>query len=157
MWSTPPAASIVRGPQATRLRHLRQDRLRRGDSSRYRLAPAWTGSWASVPSAAPGRWPTAGCKTGAGDLQVEDRPARSASTPGTVLAIAENVAGDAEHHDRLRQAPASAPVGGHAVLKNGNGDTWIGEAGGELRVRAANGHIAAEHAAASVTREHRQR
>ena len=42
-------------------------------------------------------------------------------------------------------------VAGPAVLKNGNGETWVGHAGSELRINSANGDIAAEHAAASIT------
>ena len=37
-----------------------------------------------------------------------------------------------------------------AVIKNSNGDTWVGLAGGDLRVRAANGRISIELARASV-------
>ena len=37
-----------------------------------------------------------------------------------------------------------------AVVKNSNGDTWIGTARGDLRVSAANGDIAVEVAEASV-------
>jgi DUF4097 and DUF4098 domain-containing protein YvlB len=41
-------------------------------------------------------------------------------------------------------------VDGAAVLKNSNGDTWIGEAGGELRINAANGKIVVDRAHAGV-------
>ena len=37
-----------------------------------------------------------------------------------------------------------------AVIKNSNGDTWVGVAAGDLRVNAANGSIAVDVAQASV-------
>jgi DUF4097 and DUF4098 domain-containing protein YvlB len=36
------------------------------------------------------------------------------------------------------------------VIKNSNGDTWVGVAGGELRLTAANGDIAVGEAQAGV-------
>ena len=36
------------------------------------------------------------------------------------------------------------------MIKNSNGDTWVGSAGGDLRVKAANGNIAVDLAQASV-------
>ena len=39
---------------------------------------------------------------------------------------------------------------GSAVIKNSNGPTWVGVAGGDLRVNAANGSIAVDVAQASV-------
>ena len=36
------------------------------------------------------------------------------------------------------------------MVKGANGDTWIGDISGDLRVIAANGSIAVEHAHASV-------
>ena len=36
------------------------------------------------------------------------------------------------------------------MIKNSNGDTWIGEAGGDLRLNAANGDIAVDVAHAGV-------
>ena len=39
---------------------------------------------------------------------------------------------------------------GGAVIKNSNGDTWVGVASGDLRVNAANGSIAVDLAQASV-------
>jgi DUF4097 and DUF4098 domain-containing protein YvlB len=36
------------------------------------------------------------------------------------------------------------------VIKNSNGDTWVGRAAGELRVNAANGNIAIDVAQAGV-------
>jgi DUF4097 and DUF4098 domain-containing protein YvlB len=45
---------------------------------------------------------------------------------------------------RLRELDSSA------VIKNSNGDTWVGVAGGDLRLNAANGSIAVDLAQASV-------
>ncbi|HYT38561.1 MAG TPA: DUF4097 family beta strand repeat-containing protein, partial [Acidimicrobiia bacterium] len=39
---------------------------------------------------------------------------------------------------------------GTAVVKNSNGDTWIGEITGDLRVNAANGKIVVDQAQATV-------
>ena len=39
---------------------------------------------------------------------------------------------------------------GSAVLKNSNGDTWVGVAGGDVRINAANGSISVDLAQASV-------
>ena len=36
------------------------------------------------------------------------------------------------------------------MIKNSNGDTWVGSVAGDLRVQAANGSIAVDHAGASV-------
>jgi DUF4097 and DUF4098 domain-containing protein YvlB len=41
-------------------------------------------------------------------------------------------------------------LSGAAVIKNANGDTWIGEITGDLRVSAANGKIVVEQAQAAV-------
>ena len=45
---------------------------------------------------------------------------------------------------RLRELDAAA------VIKNSNGDTWVGEVRGDLRLKAANGSIAVDLANASV-------
>ena len=37
------------------------------------------------------------------------------------------------------------------MIKNSNGDTWVGEVTGDLRVNAANGDISVDHADAGVT------
>ena len=36
------------------------------------------------------------------------------------------------------------------MIKNSNGDTWVGVAGGELRLNAANGNIAVDRAERDV-------
>ena len=41
-------------------------------------------------------------------------------------------------------------VDGAAVIKNSNGDTWVGEVTGALRVNAANGSIAVDRAQDTV-------
>ena len=41
-------------------------------------------------------------------------------------------------------------IDGTAVIKNLNGDTWVGEITGDLRCSAANGHIAVDRAGATV-------
>ena len=41
-------------------------------------------------------------------------------------------------------------LGDNAVIKNSNGDTWVGVAGGDLRLAAANGDIAVEESRASI-------
>ena len=61
-------------------------------------------------------------KSGAGDITVDHARRNVEITTAT---------GDV----RLRELDASA------VVKNSNGDTWIGVAGGDLRVNAANGPI----------------
>ena len=71
-------------------------------------------------------------KTGVGDITV------GRASPATPT----SAAGSGEV--RLRE------LDGSAVVKNSNGDTWIGEAHGELRVNAANGSIAVDVAHANV-------
>ena len=70
-------------------------------------------------------------KSGAGDISVDRATGHAEVTAG---------AGDV----RLRELDDSA------VIKNSNGDTWVGAAGGDLRVNAANGDIAVDLAHASV-------
>ena len=41
-------------------------------------------------------------------------------------------------------------LAGSAVIKNSNGDTWVGVAGGELRLNAANGSLAVDRAERNV-------
>jgi DUF4097 and DUF4098 domain-containing protein YvlB len=41
-------------------------------------------------------------------------------------------------------------IDGTAVVKNSNGDTWIGEVTGDLRVNAANGRITVDRVHATV-------
>jgi hypothetical protein len=74
---------------------------------------------------------TLNLKTGAGDISVDRATGRAEVTAGS---------GDV----RLRELDHSA------VIKNSNGDTWVGVAGGDLRLNAANGSIAIDLAHASV-------
>lgn len=74
---------------------------------------------------------TLSLKTGIGDLSVDHATGH-----------AELTAGSGEV--RARELESSA------VIKNSNGDTWVGLAGGDLRVSAANGDIAVDLAQASV-------
>ena len=74
---------------------------------------------------------TLNLKSGAGDISVERATGHAEVTAGT---------GDI----RLRE------LGATAVIKNSNGDTWVGTAGGDLRLNAANGNIAVDLAHASV-------
>ncbi|MDP9256229.1 MAG: DUF2807 domain-containing protein [Actinomycetota bacterium] len=69
--------------------------------------------------------------SGAGDISVDRATGHADVTVGS---------GDV----RVRELDRSA------VIKNSNGATWIGEAGGELRVNAANGSIAVDLAHAGV-------
>ncbi len=48
-------------------------------------------------------------------------------------------------------AVAIGSVDGAAVVRNSNGDTWIGEVTGDVRVSAANGTITIDRAAAAAT------
>jgi hypothetical protein len=70
-------------------------------------------------------------KSGAGDISVDSAAGRAEVTAGS---------GDV----RVRELDDSA------VIKNSNGNTWVGFAGGDLRLNAANGSIAVDLAQASV-------
>jgi hypothetical protein len=70
-------------------------------------------------------------KSGIGDISVDHATGHAEVTTG---------AGDV----RLRE------LDGSAVIKNSNGDTWVGVAGGDLRVNAANGRISVDLANANV-------
>jgi DUF4097 and DUF4098 domain-containing protein YvlB len=74
---------------------------------------------------------TLNLRSGAGDISVDRAMGRAEVTAGS---------GDV----RLRELDSSA------VIKNSNGDTWVGVAGGDLRLNAANGSIAVDLAHASV-------
>ena len=70
-------------------------------------------------------------KTGIGEISVDGASGHAEVTAGS---------GDV----RLRDLDDTA------VVKNSNGDTWVGVAGGDLRVKAANGSIAVDVANAGV-------
>jgi DUF4097 and DUF4098 domain-containing protein YvlB len=74
---------------------------------------------------------TLNLRSGAGDISVERAAGRAEVTAGS---------GDV----RLGELDRGA------VIKNSNGDSWVGVAGGDLRLNAANGSIAVDLAHASV-------
>ena len=74
---------------------------------------------------------TVSLRCGAGDISVE-----------SATGHAEITAGSGEV--RVRE------FGAGGVIKNSNGDTWIGVAGGELRLKSANGSITVDRAHAGV-------
>jgi hypothetical protein len=74
---------------------------------------------------------TLNLRSGAGDISVDGATGRAEVTAGS---------GDV----RLRELDESA------VIKNSNGNTWVGVAAGDLRLNAANGSIAVDLAHASV-------
>ena len=74
---------------------------------------------------------TLNLKTGIGDISAEHATGHAEVTAGS---------GDV----RLRELDAGA------VVKNSNGDTWVGAVAGELRISAANGSIAVGVARAGV-------
>ena len=83
-------------------------------------------------------------------------PARSRRAPAPAAIVVDRVAGPAEvstGSGRVRLGQ----IDGTAVIKNSNGDSWIGEVAGDLRVNAANGSISVDHANADVNAQQRQR
>jgi DUF4097 and DUF4098 domain-containing protein YvlB len=87
-------------------------------------------------------------KTGIGQIRLDQAGAVSLKTGigdivvGHAASHAEVTAGSGDV--RLRELDTSA------VVKNSNGDTWIGTAGGDVRASAANGSIAVDVANGSV-------
>lgn len=87
-------------------------------------------------------------KTGGGQIQVDctDTPSLKSGigdiSVDRATGYAEVTAGSGDV--RIRTLDAGA------VIKNSNGDTWVGVAGGDLRVNAANGSIAVDAAHASI-------
>lgn len=87
-------------------------------------------------------------KTGIGHIRVEHAGALRLKTGIGDISVdratghAELTAGSGEL--RVRELDSTG------VVKNSNGDTWVGVAGGDLRVSAANGDIAVDVARASV-------
>jgi DUF4097 and DUF4098 domain-containing protein YvlB len=74
---------------------------------------------------------TLSLRSGAGDISVDRATGRAEVTAGSGGV-------------RLRELDAGA------VIKNSNGDTWVGLAGGDLRLNAANGNITVDVAQGSV-------
>ena len=86
-------------------------------------------------------------RTGLGDIQLE------AAGPLELKAGMGDVTVDvAAGSTQIKTAGAIriGRVDGSAVIKNSNGDTWIGEVTGEARVNAANGAIQIDRAQAGV-------
>jgi Putative adhesin len=85
---------------------------------------------------------------GAGDIQLDRTgPLRLKTGAGDITV---GHAGDAELTEGSGTVRADR-IDGTAVVKNGNGDTFIGEVTGELRVNAGNGRISVDLAHAAVT------
>ena len=87
-------------------------------------------------------------RTGAGEIQLDQTgPLRLRTGAGDVTV---GHAGDAELTVGSGIVRADR-IDGTAVVKNSNGDTFIGEVTGDLRVNAANGRISVDLARAAVT------
>ncbi len=86
-------------------------------------------------------------KTGLGDIRLDQADTLNLRSGTGDIGI-ERATGHAEvtaaGDVRLRELDSGA------VIKNSNGDTWVGVASGELRINAANGSIAVDEAHGSV-------
>ena len=116
------------------------------DRPARRLARAWHRGGGGRPLRRPAR-----------RLPDQDRPRPHPARPGRHAA-------SEQRRRRHQRGPGRGPRRGHpgsgdvrlgeldrsAVVKNSNGDTWIGVAGGDLRVNAANGSIAVDLAQGGV-------
>jgi len=87
-------------------------------------------------------------KTGVGEIQL-DQAGPTALHTGMGDIILDRAIDHAELTTRSGVVRV-AMIDGTAVIKNSNGDSWIGEATGDLRVNAANGTIAVDKAHAGV-------
>jgi hypothetical protein len=85
--------------------------------------------------------------TSLGDIQVEQAGPVQLKTAGAITV--EHVTGHADVVTATGTARLNR-IAGSAVIKNSNGDTWVGEVTGDLQVNAANGSISVDHALASV-------
>jgi hypothetical protein len=87
-------------------------------------------------------------KSGLGDIQLQQAgPLRIKVGRGDITVA------QVDEHAELVAASGEIRVGtidGTAIVKNSNGETWIGEITGDLRVSAANGAIVVERAGAGV-------
>jgi DUF4097 and DUF4098 domain-containing protein YvlB len=95
-----------------------------------------------------GRFGDCRIKTGLGQVQLEQAGTVNLKTGIGDIGL-DHATGHAELNTgsgdvRLRELDTSA------VIKNSNGDTWVGAAGGDVRVSAANGSIAVDVARGSV-------
>ncbi|HEX6330806.1 MAG TPA: DUF4097 family beta strand repeat-containing protein [Actinomycetota bacterium] len=91
-----------------------------------------------------------GCQlhTGVGDIQIEEATSVEL-TAGVGAVDIDAVGGSVEI--TTAGAVRIGRVAGPTVIKNRNGDTWIGEVVGEARVNAANGAISIDVAHAGIT------
>jgi Putative adhesin len=88
------------------------------------------------------------CKTGAGDIHVEEATqARLRTGAGSIFA--SRIAGPAEISTGSGTLSLGA-IDGTATVKNSNGDTRIGSVGGDLKVNSANGSISVDQARSDV-------
>jgi len=91
-----------------------------------------------------------GCRfqTGVGDIQLDQAgPLELKAGAGDITV--GYVVGDAEVS--TAGAVGIGSVEGAAVIKNSNGDTWIGEVTGDVRVKAANGRVTIDRARGAAT------
>lgn len=93
---------------------------------------------------ADGPFAEVGAKTGAGDVTVQEAGVVDLKS-GLGALSAGQVDGDARCTAGSGTVRISR-VGGNALVKNSNGDTWIGDAGPSTRVKSANGTITVERA-----------
>ena len=87
-------------------------------------------------------------KTSVGDIRIDETETAELRTVAGDLNVNRVVNGG--EFTAGSGALSIGAVGGRAVVKNFNGDIWIGKVGGDLRVNAANGRIVVEHSLASV-------
>ncbi|MBB5867640.1 DUF4097 and DUF4098 domain-containing protein YvlB [Allocatelliglobosispora scoriae] len=88
-------------------------------------------------------------KTAAGDVHLDHTGTLDLNTSiGTI--VLRQVDGDAQISCGSGRVRCEV-LGSTAVVKNSNGDTWIGTVAGDLRVKAANGSILVDRAGADVT------
>src|SRR5262249_2810415 len=87
-------------------------------------------------------------KTAAGDIRLERTGPLDLNTGAGAISV-DRGAGSAEGSTRAGRGrlPESART---AVSKNSNGDSWVGEVAGDLRVNSANGNISVDRADADV-------
>jgi DUF4097 and DUF4098 domain-containing protein YvlB len=86
--------------------------------------------------------------SGGGDVHLERTGALRARSGFGVLDV-DHVAGDADISSGSGAARIGA-IDGAAVIKNSNGDTWVGHVAKDLRISNANGDIAVDRADGTV-------
>jgi len=93
---------------------------------------------------ADGPFAEVGAKSSAGDVHVQQAGAVDLRS-GLGAVTAGRVDGDARCTTSSGTIRIDS-VGGNALIKNSNGDTWIGDAGPSTRVKSANGTITVDRA-----------